>query len=137
MFVIESDQLYLFVILIGAVILLFTEWIRIDLTAVLIIVALGLTGVLTPDAALSGFSSEPAILLATVFVLNGGLYHTGLSEVAMAAVTSFFTPIGHHGNLLIYGPGGYQFSDFVKVGTPLTLIVAVIVSLMAPMIWPG
>jgi di/tricarboxylate transporter len=57
--------------------------------------------------------------------------------VAMAAVTSFFTPIGHHGNLLIYGPGGYQFSDFVKVGVPLTLIVAVIVSLMAPILWPG
>jgi di/tricarboxylate transporter len=80
MFGIESDQVYLFVILIGAVILLFTEWIRIDLTAILIIVTLGLTGVLTPDAALSGFSSEPAILLATVFVLNGALYHTGLSE---------------------------------------------------------
>jgi di/tricarboxylate transporter len=57
--------------------------------------------------------------------------------VAMAAVTSFFTPIGHHGNLLIYGPGGYQFGDFVKVGVPLTLIVAIIVSLMAPLLWPG
>jgi Di- and tricarboxylate transporters len=57
--------------------------------------------------------------------------------VAMAAVTSFFTPIGHHGNLLIYGPGHYQFGDFVKVGVPLTLIVAVIVSFMAPIIWPG
>ncbi len=57
--------------------------------------------------------------------------------VAMAAVTSFFTPIGHHGNLLVYGPGRYQFSDFVRVGVPLTLIVAVIVSFMAPMLWPG
>jgi di/tricarboxylate transporter len=57
--------------------------------------------------------------------------------VAMAAVTSFFTPIGHHGNLLIYGPGNYQFGDFVKVGVPLTLIVAIIVSLMAPLLWPG
>jgi di/tricarboxylate transporter len=56
--------------------------------------------------------------------------------VAMAAVTSFFTPIGHHGNLLIYGPGGYQFSDFLRVGIPLTLIVAVIVVFLAPMIWP-
>ncbi|MGE5378357.1 MAG: SLC13 family permease [Bacteroidota bacterium] len=56
--------------------------------------------------------------------------------VAMAAVTSFFTPIGHHGNLLIYGPGGYQFSDFLKVGIPLTLIVAIIVVILAPMIWP-
>ena len=57
--------------------------------------------------------------------------------VAMAAVTSFFTPIGHHGNLLIYGPGGYQFSDFLRVGIPLTLVVAVIVTILAPMIWVG
>lgn len=77
---IEINQIYLFIILVGAIVLLFTEWIRIDLTAILIIVALGLTGVLGPEAALSGFSSEPAILLATVFVMNGALYHTGLSE---------------------------------------------------------
>jgi di/tricarboxylate transporter len=56
--------------------------------------------------------------------------------VAMAAVTSFFTPIGHHGNLLIYGPGGYQFADFLRVGIPLTLVVSIIVVIMAPMIWP-
>jgi di/tricarboxylate transporter len=55
----------------------------------------------------------------------------------MAAVTSFCTPIGHHGNLLIYGPGNYRFADFLRVGTPLTLLIAVIVSLMAPMLWPG
>lgn len=77
---IETNQIILFIILVGAIALLFTEWIRIDLTAILIIVALGLTGILEPEAALSGFSSEPAILLATVFVMNGALYHTGLSE---------------------------------------------------------
>ncbi len=77
---IEPTQLVLLIILIIAVILLFTEWIRIDLTAILIILALSLTSVLTPEDALSGFSSEPAILLAAVFVLNGALYHTGLSE---------------------------------------------------------
>jgi len=52
-------------------------------------------------------------------------------------VASFFTPIGHHGNLLIYGPGNYQFTDFLRVGIPLTLLVAVIVMLIAPMLWPG
>ncbi len=77
---IEPTQLVLLIILIISVILLFTEWIRIDLTAILIILALSLTSVLTPEDALSGFSSEPAILLAAVFVLNGALYHTGLSE---------------------------------------------------------
>lgn len=76
----DIHQLYLFVILIGAIVLLFTEWIRIDLTAILIILALSITGVLGPEDALSGFSSEPAILLAAIFVLSGALYHTGLSE---------------------------------------------------------
>ena len=76
----EAHQLYLFIILILSVILLFTEWIRIDLTAILIILALSITGVLEPQDALSGFSSEPAILLATIFVLSGALYRTGLSE---------------------------------------------------------
>ncbi|HLF88272.1 MAG TPA: SLC13 family permease [Anaerolineales bacterium] len=56
--------------------------------------------------------------------------------VAMAAVVSFLTPIGHHGNLLIYGPGRYQFNDFLKVGTPLTILVAIIVVLMALFLWP-
>lgn len=55
--------------------------------------------------------------------------------VAMASVVAFLTPIGHHGNLLIYGPGRYQFSDFVKVGTPLTAVCAVIVVLLSPLIW--
>ena len=77
---IEPNQVILLLILTGSVILLFTEWIRIDLTAILIILMLSLTGVLAPEDALSGFSSEPAILLAAVFVLNGALYHTGLSE---------------------------------------------------------
>ncbi len=57
--------------------------------------------------------------------------------VAMAAVASFFTPIGHHGNLLIYGPGRYQFSDFLKVGIPLTILIAILVSILAPMVWPA
>jgi len=55
--------------------------------------------------------------------------------VAMASVVAFLTPIGHHGNLLIYGPGRYQFWDFVKVGTPLTLVCAVIVVVLSPLIW--
>jgi di/tricarboxylate transporter len=55
--------------------------------------------------------------------------------VAMASVAAFLTPIGHHGNLLIYGPGGYHFADFVRVGAPLTAIVAVIVVLLARLLW--
>jgi di/tricarboxylate transporter len=57
--------------------------------------------------------------------------------VAMASVAAFFTPIGHHGNLLVYGPGHYRFSDFVRVGTPLTIVVGLVVAFLAPIVWPG
>lgn len=57
--------------------------------------------------------------------------------VAMAAVAAFLTPIGHHGNLLVYGPGDYRFRDFVIVGTPLTCLVGLVVVVLAQMIWPG
>jgi di/tricarboxylate transporter len=57
--------------------------------------------------------------------------------VAMASVVAFLTPIGHHGNLLIYGPGGYRFSDFVRVGAPLTALAAAVVVFISPLIWRG
>jgi len=57
--------------------------------------------------------------------------------VAMASVVAFLTPIGHHGNLLVYGPGRYKFGDFVKVGTPLTILAALVVVMLAPIIWHG
>ncbi len=43
--------------------------------------------------------------------------------VAIAASNSFVTPIGHQSCVLVYGPGGYRFFDFAKVGLPLTLII--------------
>ena len=95
------------------------------------------TGVVTQimsDAGTTALFGPIAIALARSLDLPPEPF---IVTVAMAAVTSFFTPIGHHGNLLIYGPGGYQFGDFVKVGVPLTLIVAVIVSIMAPILWGG
>ena len=55
----------------------------------------------------------------------------------MAAVTAFLTPIGHHGNLLVYGPGGYRFWDFVRVGAPLTALIAVIVAFLVPLVFRG
>jgi di/tricarboxylate transporter len=52
--------------------------------------------------------------------LASGLGHAPeafVVTVAMAAVAAFLTPIGHHGNVLVYGPGRDQFADFVRVGT--------------------
>jgi di/tricarboxylate transporter len=57
--------------------------------------------------------------------------------VAMAAVAAFLTPIGHHGNLLVYGPGRYQFADFVRVGTPLTIVCGLVAVGVSLLVWPG
>jgi di/tricarboxylate transporter len=73
-------ELLFFTILASVIALLVTERLRTDLVAVLIILALALTGILSPEEALSGFQSEPAIVIASVFVLGAGLMHTGMSE---------------------------------------------------------
>ncbi|GAB3064594.1 SLC13 family permease [Virgibacillus ainsalahensis] len=46
--------------------------------------------------------------------------------IAIASSASFITPIGYQTNLIVYGPGGYKFSDYIKIGTPLSLIVMAI-----------
>jgi di/tricarboxylate transporter len=55
--------------------------------------------------------------------------------VAVAAVTAVLTPMSHH-NLIIYAPGGYRFSDYTRLGAPLTLVLAVATALLAPLLWP-
>jgi di/tricarboxylate transporter len=54
---------------------------------------------------------------------------------ALGAVVAFLTPIGHHGNLLILGPGQYRFGDFLRIGLPLTALVAVVSAWMSQWLW--
>lgn len=56
---------------------------------------------------------------------------------ALGAVVSFLTPIGHHGNLLILGPGQYRFADFLRIGLPLTTVIALVSAWMARWLWLG
>jgi di/tricarboxylate transporter len=56
--------------------------------------------------------------------------------IMVAASASFATPIGYQTNLMVYGPGDYQFSDFLKLGVPLTIIVGIVSYIVVPTIWP-
>ncbi len=56
--------------------------------------------------------------------------------IMIAASCSFATPIGYQTNLMVYGPGGYRFSDYMRFGVPLNLIAGVVTILLAPWFWP-
>ncbi len=56
--------------------------------------------------------------------------------VMVAASASFATPVGYQTNTLVYGPGGYRFTDFMRIGLPLNLTLGIVASLLIPLFWP-
>jgi di/tricarboxylate transporter len=54
----------------------------------------------------------------------------------MAGSNDFATPIGYQTNLMVYGPGGYRFSDYVRIGGPLNLLMAGVGLAIIPFVWP-
>ncbi len=59
-----------------------------------------------------------------------------LMTVAVAASASFMSPVSHPASVLVMGPGGYRFTDYTKIGLPLTLVILVVVLLVLPIFWP-
>ncbi len=57
--------------------------------------------------------------------------------VAIGASASFLTPIGYQTNTMVYGPGGYKFSDYVRLGAPLTVLTVIVLTLMIPILYPA
>ncbi|HBO95038.1 MAG TPA: SLC13 family permease, partial [Gammaproteobacteria bacterium] len=55
--------------------------------------------------------------------------------VMFAASASFITPLGYQTNLMVYGPGRYQFTDYVRIGMPLSILVAGVAIGLIPMVW--
>jgi di/tricarboxylate transporter len=85
-------------------------------------------------------NSAVAVLLAPIALhtaseLNLSPYPL-MMIIAVASASAFLVPVGHGANMLVMGPGGYRFSDYVKVGLPLTIITMAITLLILPYLWP-
>ena len=56
--------------------------------------------------------------------------------VMFSATLAFATPVGYQTNMMVYGPGGYRFSDYMKIGIPLNFITGILASFLIPLLWP-
>jgi len=56
--------------------------------------------------------------------------------VAVSASLAFLTPIGYQTNMMVYGPGGYRFGDYARLGLPLTILMMIMIVLVIPLRWP-
>ncbi len=77
-----------------------------------------------------------APIMLTISSELGVSPYSFMMALSIAGSTSFLSPISHPANVLVMGPGGYQFSDYLKLGLPLTLVVMVIGLLMLSVFWP-
>jgi len=59
-----------------------------------------------------------------------------LMAIAVGASSSFLTPIGHQSNTLVMGPGGYQFSDYLRLGLPISILVVALAIPLILLFWP-
>lgn len=89
--------------------------------------------VVIPSAALVVLMS-PLVLSAMAEL--GFEPQAGMMAVAIAAGASFLSPISHPANLLVMGPGGYRFTDYMKVGLPLMIVVFITAYFLMPIVWP-
>ena len=86
-------------------------------------------------------SNAAATVLVTPIAIDvarsvGANPQTFVMAVVIAAATSFLMPIGHQANVLVFGPGGYKFGDYTKVGVRLNIIIFIVVAIFLPLVWP-
>ena len=86
-------------------------------------------------------SNAAAIVLIVPIALDtaagmGANYKTFTMAVVIGAATSFLSPVGHKANVLVFGPGGYKFTDYARVGAILTVLLLIVSMIFLPIFWP-
>ena len=100
---------------------------------VLLYILITAAGAVIPTSALVVFMAPIFISIAQQLGVSP---YTVMMVLAVSASASFISPVSHPANVLVMGPGGYKFSDYTKVGLPLTLVVMIIGLLMISVFWP-
>jgi di/tricarboxylate transporter len=94
-----------------------------------------LTAVLTEAMS----NNAAAVILAPIALSLATTMHVNprpfLVAITFAASTSFATPVGYQTNTMVYAPGGYRFSDFIRIGGPLNIIFWGLAVLLIPLLW--
>lgn len=85
-----------------------------------------------PTVALVLIMAPIALTLSTTL----GVSAQAVMMVVAIAATSLASPVAHPANTLVMGPGGYRFIDYLKLGIPLTLVVALVTAFLLPIFWP-
>jgi di/tricarboxylate transporter len=110
----------------------FSGWGPVGVLLAVTLATVALTELITNNAA-AALLFPIAMATASQLGLNPRPYAIA---VAVAASASFLTPIGYQTNTMVYGPGGYKFGDYSRLGFPLTLIVVAMIVLVIPVFWP-
>lgn len=108
------------------------EWMPLVLLWAVFLLTVLLTEVLSNNA-------TAVMMVPIVVTLAHGLgvsHWPFVMAVTVAASTAFALPMGYQTHMMVYGPGGFRFSDFLKVGIPLNVICWVVSCLLIPVIWP-
>lgn len=124
----DYQQILLILLLCGMTTLYVTRWLRSELTSLLVIVLLMVTGLLTPERALSGFSSTATMTVAAMFILSSGLMRTGALEI----VTSYmmrFSGGSYRRLLVLLGLVVPVASAFINNTPVVVMLVPVLLSL--------
>jgi di/tricarboxylate transporter len=118
---------------IGSIVNLFPEnLIPYFLLAIIYLITMILTEIAS-NAATAIIMTPITLTLAASFGFDPKPF---IFAVCYAASASFITPVGYQTNLMVFGPGGYRYSDYIRVGLPLGVILWIVSVAIIPMIWP-